>query len=161
MLLLRGGWAARTGLVETESEDVLVTDIRRLLTSESSWASDCEVRSMMLCRLSNEVGEIDRRFCGTSTTEGFPEKMTDTTLAVTSWLLLSFAGEGQTSSLLESYSKSEKSPAVEDASSSEDMYSSWGVCVKLGGSGIVNLRPTRLSSSRDARRALFWGRTGA
>lgn len=64
-------------------------------------------------------------------------------------------------SLLESYSKSEKSPAVDEASSSEERYSSCGVCLKAGGwAGMVSFRPTKLLRRRDALRALFCGSIG-
>lgn len=120
-------------------------------------------RSSMLCLLSNALGEIDLRLNGTSITEGLPENTTDTILAVSSMLLLSFVGDGEIS-LLESYSKSEKSPAEDEASSSEERYSSCGiVCERAGESmeAVMTLRPTRLSRSRDALRALFAGNTGA
>jgi hypothetical protein len=51
--------------------------------------------------------------------EGFPEKITDTIRAVSSWLHLE-PGDPGDASLSDSKSKSEKSSADEDASSSED-----------------------------------------
>lgn len=67
--------------------------------------------------VSLELGEMDRR--GRSTMEGLPEKMTDTTRAVSSWLPRRVA-DFRDCSLLDSHSKSEKSSADEEASSSEE-----------------------------------------
>lgn len=143
--------------MQVDSEAVVEADVLRRLT----WCLLALLGDAApSCLASIEIGEIDLRFCSTSTTDGLPENITDTTLAVSSRLIRSFAG-GEMSSLLESYSKSEKSPAVDEASSSEERYSSWGVCLKAGGSvGMVSFRPTRLPSRRDALRALFCGSIG-
>lgn len=122
MLLVRGGCMTCNLEAEECVEDMVEVDNLLCLTSASTLGF-VSMSNMLRCR-SVEIGEMDRRACGTSTTDGFPEKMTDTTLAVTSRVPHSLVGEGDTSSLLESYSKSEKSPAVEEASSSEDRYSS-------------------------------------
>lgn len=122
MLLVRGGCTTSDLEAEERVEEIVEEDNRLRRTSASMLRLE-SLSSMLLCR-SVDVGEMDRRVCGTSTTDGFPEKTTDTTLAVTSHVLHFSVGEGETSSLLESYSKSEKSPAVEEASSSEDRYSS-------------------------------------
>lgn len=128
MLLTLAGCTAWCLEMEDEREDIVEVDILLRFTSESEL--DFWVRSNRVCFLSIELGDMDLRTCGTSTMDGFPENTTDTTLAVTSWAMHSFVGDGVMSSLPESYSKSEKSPAVEEASSSEERYSSWGFSVK-------------------------------
>ena len=78
-----------------------------------------------------ELGDIDRR--GRSTREGFPAKTTETMRAVSSWLSLRLIDFSE-SSLPDSKSKSERSPEVDEASSSEERYTSWGtVWVKGAG----------------------------
>lgn len=77
-----------------------------------------------------ELGDIDRR--GRSTKEGFPAKTTEMTRAVSSWLSRRFMDCSE-SSLPDSKSKSEKSPAEEEASSSEERYTSWGAVWVKGG----------------------------
>lgn len=126
ILLLRGGKGrVGCGLLDDREDAVVEMDIRLLLLALAMYDALSD-RPLMLDGLSIELGEIDLRTCGTSITEGFPENITETTLAVTSCLLHSSVGDGR-SSLLESYSKSEKSPEVDDASSSEERYSSWWV----------------------------------
>lgn len=103
-----------------------------------------------------ELGDIDRR--GRSTSEGLPAKTTETTRAVSSWLPLRLADVSE-SSLPDSKSKSEKSSVQEEASSSEERYTSWGAVWVKGGCSAANLWIFK-SSIREARRELFCGKAG-
>jgi hypothetical protein len=71
--------------------------------------------SARLMRASEDPDFLER--AGSSTIEGFPEKMTETTRAVMAML---YPPCFLCSSVSESRSKSEKSSAEEDASSSEE-----------------------------------------
>lgn len=67
-----------------EPEDVVESDELRRFTSRSLALLVGDARPEIFCLASIEIGEIDLRFCGTSTTDGFPEKITETILAVVS-----------------------------------------------------------------------------
>jgi hypothetical protein len=93
MLLLLLGGSCLVELVDTEEVDIL-------RASEES----TELVSIMLFRFdSTELVELDLRIAERSIMQGLPEKITDTTLAVSSWLRLR-AGEFTESSLSDSKS---------------------------------------------------------
>jgi hypothetical protein len=84
----------RNGKLSTDEE---LSDVE-LPDDDDPYRVDCALAA-------GETGDIDRLRQGRFTMLGLPEKMTDTTLAVTSWLLLR-AGDLGDSSPTDSYSDS-------------------------------------------------------
>src|SRR3569833_2801478 len=72
MVLFRGGWFSE----ESEcADDVLRRD-----------GDECTLEMVPAQRWGRELGDTDRRLSERSMSDGLPAKITETTLAVTSWL---------------------------------------------------------------------------